>query len=133
MPPPLGTLMRYVLDEHGRPVVENDLDKWAVFFNHVQNRTVGKTMVGKILVSTVFLALDHSFSNPGKPILWETMCFSGDGEASREWGDYTRRCGGNREQAEAMHREVVAEVRAKFRETLPPTQAPKKNRFFDKL
>lgn len=35
--------------------------------------------VGNYLVSTIFLSLDHNFSDEGKPILFETMVFAKGG------------------------------------------------------
>lgn len=39
------------------------------------DRIVARDVVGKVLISTVFLGLDHSFGNSGPPILFETMVF----------------------------------------------------------
>jgi hypothetical protein len=58
-------------------------------------------------VSTVFLGLDYSFEHHGRgPILWETMVFGGPLDEEMD------RCGGTREQAEAMHAAMVERVRA---------------------
>lgn len=43
----------------------------------IAKRTVAKTVVGKLRVSTVFLGIDHSI-DPNKPTLWETMIFPKD-------------------------------------------------------
>lgn len=66
---------KYILDGH--KVVEcSDLMKWATWFE-TADRHVDKTMVGDIKISTVFLGLDHNFSD-GEPQLFETMIFGGD-------------------------------------------------------
>lgn len=39
------------------------------------DRMIKKTKVGKKLVSTVFLGIDHRFNNESEPILFETMVF----------------------------------------------------------
>ena len=56
-------------------------------------------------VSTVFLALDHSFGRAGPPLLFETMVFGGklDGEQERcaTW-----------DEAEKMHAKYLARVLA---------------------
>jgi hypothetical protein len=62
-------------------------------------------MIGDAKVSTVFLGLDHSFSEDGPPILWETMVFGG------ELDQETDRCSGTREQAEAMHKKMCEQVK----------------------
>lgn len=93
---------KYILDERGEPKPEPDLMKWARWFE-TANRHVGNEWVEESRVSTVFLGLDHGFTSDC-PILWETMVFNGP------LNFYQRRCGGNREQAEAMHQEVIAHV-----------------------
>ncbi len=64
---------RYILDKNGKPVPEPDLMKWAKWLER-SNRILARTPIGKVVVSTVFLGLDHSFFEK-KPVLWETMIF----------------------------------------------------------
>jgi len=65
---------KYILDENGNPVVEGDLFKWASWYqNFGAHRRVARTVLRKFWVSTVFLALDHSFTPGAIPILYETM------------------------------------------------------------
>jgi len=59
----------------GKPIPENDLMKWGGWMQ-TANRTVAKTKIGKSIISTVFLGLDHSFGGP-RPLLYETMIFWG--------------------------------------------------------
>jgi hypothetical protein len=80
------------------------MGEWAFAFE-LQNRIVAVTEIGPIKISTVFLGLDHSFTPDGPPKLWETMVFGGPHD--QEWMD---RCAGSREQAEAMHAEMVKRV-----------------------
>lgn len=89
---------KYILDAKGEPVVEPDLIKWCVWYNNAdEERRVAREQVGKnCTISTVFLALDHSYGG-GPPVLWETMVFGGPLHNEQS------RCGGSREQAEAMH------------------------------
>jgi hypothetical protein len=63
--------MRYILDENGNPRPEPDLLKWTSF--GTANRIVARDQIGSVLVSTVFLGLDHNFLGNGPPVLWETM------------------------------------------------------------
>lgn len=56
-----------------------DLMTWSKWIENRDGKSDGRiterTLIGKVLVSTVFLGLDHSFG--GKvPILWETMIFN---------------------------------------------------------
>ena len=68
--------IHYVLDGH-EPVFEPDFLKWAQWFE-TANRIVKQTRSnnGGVMVSTVFLGLDHSFMG-GRPVLFETMIFGG--------------------------------------------------------
>jgi hypothetical protein len=97
---------KYILNDNGNPVLEPDLIKWAMWFETATNRRVAKEMIGEVQVSTVFLGLDHNFCSKGPPIVWETMVFGG------ELDQETERCSGNREQAEAMHQDMVERVKS---------------------
>lgn len=99
-------VLKYILNKKGEPVAEKNLMVWGKWMGS-PSRIVKQKMVGKVKVSTVFLGLNHRFSSKGPPILWETMVFGG------KYDQYQRRCSGSREQALAMHKEVVAMVRLK--------------------
>ena len=96
---------KYILNENGNPVVEPDLMKWGQWLQNNKERIVKQENIGPYFVSTVFLGLDHNWSN-GPPILWETLVF-GKGPLK----DEMTRCGGTREQAEAMHEAMVKRVK----------------------
>lgn len=107
---------KYILDGK-EPVPVDDLLTWAKWYE-TADRTVARDYVGQILVSTVFLGLDHSwrsiFGGPEPPpILFETMVFSGvlGGHMSRysTW-----------EQAEWGHAFTLAEVREGFAQKALP-------------
>ena len=66
--------LHYILKD-GQPV-KAELLVWAKWFEKSE-RTVAKDEIGKVLVSTVFLGLDHRFGS-GPPVLWETMIFGGE-------------------------------------------------------
>lgn len=74
----------YVLGVDGEPVKVDDLMVWAEWFESA-NRQVASDSVGDVIVSTVFLGLDHNWNNGGDPVLWETMIFGGshDGYCDR--------------------------------------------------
>jgi hypothetical protein len=115
---------RYILDDSGNPKPEPDLFKWGKWFEK-RDRIVKQEQVGDVWVSTVFLGLDHDFTGKGPPILWETMTFRGDRSKKKtieimgrklvttdgNWEE-CERCAGNREQAEAMHKDMVERVEA---------------------
>lgn len=97
---------KYILDDDGNPQLEPDLIKWAMWFEkNLDGRRVAVTEIGEVKVSTVFLALDHGWGQ-GPPVLWETMVFGG------EMDQEMNRCPGSREQAEAMHQDMVERVKA---------------------
>jgi hypothetical protein len=63
---------KYILDEHGNPKLEPDLMAWATWYGSGDDvRRVARTQIGQATVSTVFLALDHSWSD-GPPVLWRS-------------------------------------------------------------
>ena len=75
-------LKHYILDEnHEIKVV--DLETWAKWFENAHEaRRVKRTVYNgvndnEIVISTVFLGLDHNFFDEGPPILFETMVFGG--------------------------------------------------------
>lgn len=129
----------YVLDEHGNPKL-SDIWGWAKMFEDTKSRTVKQEHIGGLLISTVFLGLNHNFTGSGPPVLWETMVFQDNPKKDYFWwvpnwvrrflpwrwrmrmyhskriefGDYTCRCSGNREQAEAMHNRVVKMVEDEY-------------------
>ena len=70
--------MWYKLDKENNPMICNDFQdyiKWEE--ENVNQKKVKQDTIGDILVSTVFLALDHGFGSK-KPLLWETMIFGGE-------------------------------------------------------
>lgn len=90
----------YILD--GRTPRPCDLMTWAQAFEKA-DRHIGNDTIGNVLVSTVFLGLDHSFGS-GPPLLFETMIFGG------EHDHYQDRCS-SYDEAEAMHLKALAMVR----------------------
>lgn len=73
-----GRIVGYTLDGH-EPVPAYDILEFGKWLE-TADTTVGKTTVNGILVSTVFLALDHNFGG-GTPILFESMLFAGDDQS----------------------------------------------------
>jgi len=73
----------YILDGHTPVEVEitpdGELPDISMFTNP-KTRRVAETYVGfqnDVYISTVFLGFDHSFSDDGPPVLFETMVFGG--------------------------------------------------------
>jgi hypothetical protein len=92
---------KYILVGH-EPVAEPDLIRWARWMEDA-DRHVKLSIQGDVRVSTVFLGLDHNFSDHGPPLLFETMAFVGHDDVGQEryatWAE-----------AEAGHARRVAEV-----------------------
>lgn len=98
--------LHYVLDERGEARVEHDISTWSKWFQVDERRVVRKQAWTRpdgveILVSTVFLGIDHNFGMAHRlPVLWETMVFV-DGEGTDQYR-YT-----SREAAIRGHNRVV--------------------------
>lgn len=71
-----------------------------------QEKHVGRDFFGKVIVSTVFLGLDHNHHG-GEPILFETMIFGGKHD------QYQTRCS-TWDEAVIQHEEACKLVRNKF-------------------
>lgn len=94
---------RYILINR-KPVPEPDLFAWCRWLENSKDRQVGITHLSDtVLVSTVFLGLDHRFTNSGLPILFETMVFGGELDGEQE-----RYC--TYDEAEIGHRLMVSKV-----------------------
>jgi len=94
-------------DKEGKPL---ELMEWAAKVeDDGEYRTIGKTVVGEYLVSTVWVGLNMSLSGIGAPLIFETMVFSDSGNTG--WDDYQERYS-TLEQAEAGHEATVKKVQA---------------------
>ena len=93
----------YMLDAQHRLSSTSDVRVWAKWYESADRR-VAESFVAGTRVSTVFLGIDHNFSNKGPALLFETMVFGGplDGECHR-WATW--------KEAEAGHREVCTLAR----------------------
>lgn len=90
----------YILDDDGNPVRTRSLMRWGEWMASTRNeRRVVRNKIGDVLVSTVFLGLDHGYGS-GPPILWETMIFGGKHDRYQE--RYSTRA-----DAEAGHQRAV--------------------------
>jgi len=74
----------YVLTDAGEPERTDDVLVWSEWFERAtrdRTRIVAQDLdeqpgAPDVLVSTVFLGLDHAFDG-GTPVLWETMILGG--------------------------------------------------------
>lgn len=81
------------------PVLEPDIIKWAQWYEKANRHVKNDMLPGDIHVSTVFLAIDHSYFG-GTPQLFETMIFGG------EHNEYCERYA-TWEEAEAGHQRAI--------------------------
>jgi hypothetical protein len=100
----------YILDKSGNPTPCEDIIAWAKWFEQdpesrriVARDTFRAADGTDVIVSTVFLGLDHGWGD-GPPVLWETMIFGGTGLS--EWQERAT----SREEALANHRLAIAEL-----------------------
>ena len=76
----------YWIEKDGKPVQTKDVLQWAKMFDAVdgvEGRRVGRDEKDDIMVSTVFLGLDHSFGY-SPPLLYETTIFGGEHDEFQE-------------------------------------------------
>lgn len=97
-------MTNYILDEHGQPQAEPDVLVWAKWFEEHQDRHIADDTVRGMRISTVFLGIDHNFTEDGPPVLWETMVFGGGRDLYQE--RYT-----SREEAVEGHKRALAVAR----------------------
>ena len=96
----------YILDGH--TPVEVDLMTWARWYE-TADRTVAKTELPDGWVATVFLGLDHGWSDR-PPILFETMAFRNGGvEDVNRYATW--------DEAEAGHAAMVAKLKGQIPKT----------------
>ena len=95
-------------DKQGQPIVsESDIDAcliWAKLFEDQEYQRVAKTkLVNDVLISTVWIGIDHSFLTEGLPMIFETMVF---GENAVQGDEYQERYA-TEEEALAGHKTIT--------------------------
>lgn len=98
-------LLSYYILNNKTPMMVEDVLTWGEWFEKADRR-VAWTQIGEIVISTVFLGLDHNYSHIGPPILFETMVLGGEKD------EYVQRYA-IWEEAEWGHREIVNEIKNK--------------------
>lgn len=68
--------IHYMLDENDEIITTTSFEEWGAWFE-TANRALAQDVIRQATVSTVFLGVDHSFTDGGPPILFETMIFGG--------------------------------------------------------
>ncbi len=73
----------YILTADNQPVAVSVTEAAQWMEDNPERKAVKQDHVDDVFVSTVFLGLDHSWSNKGL-ILWETMIFGGINDQYQE-------------------------------------------------
>jgi hypothetical protein len=80
------------------------LFEWARWIKKNERHVANETIDG-VHISTVFLGIDHNFSENGPPLLFETMIFGGqEDQFQRRYATWA--------EAEAGHKEAVELVKS---------------------
>ena len=94
-------ITHYKLDAD-KNVIPCSLEEWGTMFEDFKKRIVGRTQLNNgVLVSSVFLGLNHNYSDANNPHVFETMVFGGPNDGDCE------RCS-TWQQALEIHERIVA-------------------------
>src|SRR5262245_32391439 len=93
---------KYILNGH-TPTLCNDLLQWSQWFE-TADRVIARDEINGVVITTVFLGIDHNFGSVGPPILFETMVFGGSFDQHQE--RYT-----TWQLAEIGHQQTIERVR----------------------
>jgi hypothetical protein len=76
----------FVLDEHGEPLRERDVEAWSRWFAHADRRIARTTVSPQVTVLTIFNGVDDVPEADSVPKLFETRVFGGvlDGEVIQD-------------------------------------------------
>ena len=89
---------------NGKNIEEVDIVDWYKRKNPLSTQLF-KSNFGEVDVSTIFMAMDHSFGDDGEPILFETMVFGGEHDNYQErYHTYDRAEEGHRRICEMVDR-----------------------------
>lgn len=95
--------MTMYYDKTGRPML---LEEWGKKLGDIDYKVIEQTTLqnGK-WVSTVWLGLDHRFSDSGEPLIFETMVFPEQGNYAEEFCERYSTL----EEAQAGHKRICEE------------------------
>jgi len=84
----------YIMDEKGNPKRLESFDDWAKWYE-TANRSIARDEFRRksgeteeVVVSTVFLGIDHSFGFDSEPLLYETMIFGMKFDGENDYEGY---------------------------------------------
>lgn len=99
--------MYYRLGEDGRTPVPCDATETMFGPEDDKKRRVGRDEIGDVVVSTVFLSLNHAMLDDNRPVLFETMIFGGEHDQYQD-RYYTY------EEAERGHQKAIGIVKGEI-------------------
>lgn len=104
-------------DANGMPISR---ERWALLFSEgAMSRLIARARVGPILLSTVWLGIDHSWGQ-GPPVLFETMTFPRLlRDRARYWDWQIQDRYHTVEQARAGHERWLRRLQARGVQALP--------------
>ena len=70
-----------ILNEEHNVIFTSDITEFAQFFEQTEKRIVARTQISGLLVSTVFLGINHGFLPGQQPLWFETMVFADEDRA----------------------------------------------------
>lgn len=91
-------------DKNGKPI---DRNTWSKLFECEKYRSVGLNEKNGIIVSTVWLGLDHGLFE-GKPLIFETMVFGGPDEVQERYSTMQEAIEGHNKMVEKYHKQKSA-------------------------
>lgn len=98
----------FILDENNNAIPAN-LMEWGEFFNNTKRRIVNCEKINGMLISTIFVGIDHNFywdDEEYKPHIFETMVF----KEGSYLENYCERCS-TWQEAEECHKKAVQWVK----------------------
>jgi hypothetical protein len=96
--------IHYILKD--KTVKQVDFLTWIMWYQQA-DRTIARTQIGNVVVSTVFFGLDFSLGGEEYPELFETMILGGESDGAKARASTW-------EQAEELHERYVGMVRAEM-------------------
>ena len=101
----------------GHYVVPCSMEEMSELFADNNKRKVALTELDDVDISTVFLCMNHRFSEDGPPIVFETMIFCKNGVLPELDQQMWRYC--TWDEAEKGHRRVVSIVQKALEDSIP--------------
>lgn len=99
--------MWYLLDKNKKPIPATLQEVMIKRENDLDLRQVGYAEIDGVRISTIFLGLDHGWSDEPdhQPVLWETMVFGG------YYDDYQERYTSHQDAIEG-HQKMLSKIRS---------------------